>query len=131
MSTVPVLALPNFEGLFVVESDASCTGLGVVLMQEKKQISYFSQTFTDRQKMRSVYERELMAIVLAIHKWCYYLLGMKFMVRTDHKSLKFLLEQREINMEFQRWLTKILGFDFNIQYKLGLENKTAVALSHK
>lgn len=75
MTKVPVLALPDFEALFIIESDASGVGLGAVLMQHQRPITYFSQALTDRQRQKSVYERELRAIVFAIQKWRHYLLG--------------------------------------------------------
>ena len=96
MTSVPVLALPDFSKPFVVES---------------------------------VYEWELMVIMWVVQKWQHYLLGRKFLVRTDQRSLKFLLEQREVSLEHPKWLTKLLGFDFDIQYKPSFENTTANTLS--
>lgn len=117
MTSTPVLALPDFTKVFIIESDASGFGLGAVLMQDKHPISYFTHALSAK------------AIVMAIQKWRHYLLGRRFVVRTDQQSLKYLLEQREVTMDYQRWLTRIMGYDFDIAYKLGSENKVADGLS--
>lgn len=70
-----------------------------------------------------------MTIVLAIHQWHHYLLGQKFIVQTNQRSLKHLINQRDIPPAFQKWVTKLLGYDLAIQYNPGLTNKAANTIS--
>ncbi|MCH79689.1 Ty3/gypsy retrotransposon protein [Trifolium medium] len=129
LTTAPVLVLPDFSKTFVIECDASGSGLGAILMQDKRPIAYFSKALGVRNLAKSTYEKELMAVVLAIQHWRPYLLGRKFVVSTDQRSLKQLLQQKIVTAEQQNWAAKLLGYDFEIVYKQGKLNKGADALS--
>lgn len=129
MTTSPVLVLPNFALPFEVECDAAGRGIGAVLMQNRQPIAFFSKALSAGNLAKSVYEKELMALVLSIQHWRHYLLGKQFVVYTDHKSLKHFLQQRVTSPDQQCWLAKLLGYQFEVKYKPGLENKAADALS--
>lgn len=120
LTTSLVLQLPDFTQPFIIETDTSGVGLGAVLMQGTPGCVFQSGVGSPSK-----------AVVLAIRKWRPYLLGRKFIVRTDRQSLKFLLEQRVIEPEYQRWVSKLLGYEFEIVYKPGSSNKAANALSRK
>ena len=94
MSSAPVLAMPNFSKPFVLETDASGTGIGAVLMQEGHPIAYFSKALSQRHQVLSTYEKELMVVVLAVERWRPYLLRRHFIIKTDHFSLNYILEEK-------------------------------------
>jgi hypothetical protein len=129
MTQAPVLALPDFSKPFVVECDASGLGIGAVLLQDNRPIAYFSKAIKRTELGLSTYEKEMLALVSAVQRWRPYLLGSKFIVSTDQKSLKFLLNQTISTITQQRWLVKLLGYDYDIEYKRGKENLVADALS--
>jgi hypothetical protein len=129
LTSPPVLRLPDFTQQFVIECDASGIGLGAILLQQNQPIAYFSEALKGSALLLSTYEKEMLAIVKAIKKWRPYLLGKPFIVRTDHKSLKYLLEQQITTPAQTRWLPKLLGYDYKIEYKRGPENQGADSLS--
>ena len=75
MTTSPVLILPNFSNPFQLETDASSTGLGAVLMQKGQPIAYYSKSLGPKSMSMSVYEKEALAIFEALRKWRHYFLG--------------------------------------------------------
>ncbi|MCH86694.1 hypothetical protein A2U01_0007554 [Trifolium medium] len=129
VTTAPVLSLPNFAEPFTLETDASGTGVGAVLGQGGHPIAYFSKKLSLRRQKQSAYIRELLAITEALAKFRHYLLGHKFVLKTDQKSLRSLLDQSLQTPEQQAWLHKFIGFDFQIEYKPGKDNISADALS--
>ncbi|GJX40654.1 putative mitochondrial protein [Tanacetum coccineum] len=129
MVTAPVLALPNFEQEFIVETDANGKGIRAVLCQNGHPIAYWSKTLSVKHQALSTYEKEFLAVVAALDKWKGYLLDRHFKIRTDHFSLKYLLNQK-LTTPFQfKWLPKLLGYDYEIVYKKGSKNVVADALS--
>ncbi|PNX60975.1 hypothetical protein L195_g052211, partial [Trifolium pratense] len=129
MSKAPVLHLPNFEEQFVLETDASGAGMGAVLIQNGHHICYFSKQFCPRMLQASTYVRELCAITSAVKKWRTYLLGNTFIIYTDQRSLRELMTQVIQTPEQQFYLAKLLGYSYEIVYKLGPQNRVADALS--
>lgn len=79
----------------------------------------------------STYEKELLALILATKKWSQYLLGRKFIIKTDHQLPKYLLDQRLTNSVQHKWLNKLMGFDYLVHYKPGKENTIADCLSRR
>ncbi|XP_011000836.1 PREDICTED: uncharacterized protein LOC105108282 [Populus euphratica] len=124
-----VLRLPDFQKPFVVECDASGTGLGAILSQNDQPIAFFSEALKGSARALSTYDKEMLAVVKAVRKWRPYLLGKPFVIKTDHQSLKYLLEQRILTPSQARWLPKLMGYDYTILYKRGRDNQGPDALS--
>lgn len=129
MTHAHVLTLPDFNIPFIIETDASGSGMGAVLLQNKYHIAYFSKQFCAKLLCSSTYIRELHAITTTVKRWHQYLLGRAFTIMTDHKSLKELMSQHIQTPEQQVYLTKLLGYDYTIMYKAGSHNLVADALS--
>ncbi|GJS00937.1 putative nucleotidyltransferase, ribonuclease H [Tanacetum coccineum] len=98
-------------------------------MQERHPVSFFSRAISPRQSALSVYEKELLAIMMAVKQWHYYLITSLFVIRTDQRSLKHLLTQKVTTPLQHKWLAKLMGYDYVIEYKKGRENVAADALS--
>nr|GFB65396.1 putative reverse transcriptase domain-containing protein [Tanacetum cinerariifolium] len=98
LGSASILALPEGSDDFIVYCDASNKGLGAVLMQREKVISYVSRQLKIHEKNYTTYDLELGAVVFALKIWRHYLYGTKCTVFTDHKSLQHILDQKELNM---------------------------------
>jgi hypothetical protein len=131
LMTATLLQMPDFSKRFVVDCDASGVGFGVVLHQGDDAIAFFIRAVAPHHQELSAYERELIGLVKAVRNWRPYLWGCAFTVRTDHYSLKFLLDQRLSTIPQHTWVSKLFGYDLTVEYRSGKLNGAADALSRR
>ncbi|GJW84499.1 putative reverse transcriptase domain-containing protein [Tanacetum coccineum] len=129
--SAPILALPEGTEDFVVYCDASLKGYRVVFMQREKVIAYAYIQLKVHEENYTTHDSELGAIVFALRLWRYYLYGTKCVVFTDHKSLQYILNKKELNLRQQRWIELLTDYDCEIRYHPGKANVVADTLSRK
>nr|GEX28854.1 putative reverse transcriptase domain-containing protein [Tanacetum cinerariifolium] len=129
--SAPILALPEGSKDFVIYCNALLKGYGVVLMQREKVIAYASRKLRTHEENYMTHDLELGAVVFALRLWRHYLYGVNCTVFTDHKSLQYILDQKELNMKQRRWIELLSDYDCEICYHLGKANVIADALSSK
>lgn len=124
------MQIPDFSQPFVIECDASGSGVGAVLIQNNHPVAYLAKMLAGKSKLLFACDRELLALVLAVTKWRHYLLG-STLEHTDHESLKYVWEQQISTTQQQKWLPKLIAFTFSIVYKQGKMNTAADTLSRR
>ena len=111
--------------------DASKQGLGCVLMQEEQKVAYTSRQLRPHEVHYMTHDLELAVVVFALKVWRHYLYGVTFEVFGDHKSLKYLFNQKGLNMRQRRWMEFLKDYDFELKYHPGKANVVVDALSRK
>ncbi|KAF8051948.1 hypothetical protein N665_1640s0001 [Sinapis alba] len=126
-----VLVLLEADQPYVVYTDTSLKGLGCVLTQQGKVIAYVSRQLKKHEGNYPTHDLEMAAVVYALKIWISYLYGAKVRALTDHKSLKYIFTQPELNLRQRRWMEFVTDCDVDIAYHPGKANLVADALSRK
>uniref|UniRef100_A0AAV2MLZ3 ribonuclease H n=1 Tax=Knipowitschia caucasica TaxID=637954 RepID=A0AAV2MLZ3_KNICA len=133
LTTAPVLGYPRTEGKFILDTDASNNSVGAVLSQiqwgEERVLTYASSHLSPAQQRYCVTRRELLAVVRFTRQFRHYLLGRKFLLRTDHGSLTWLFRFKCPEGQLARWLEELSQYDFHIEHRAGKQHANAYALS--
>ncbi|GBL62120.1 Retrovirus-related Pol polyprotein from transposon 297 [Araneus ventricosus] len=135
LTSSPILTYPWTDKDFILDTDASNEGIGAVLSQntgnEERVIAYFSKSLGKPERNYCVTRKELLAIVKSIEHFHHYLYGRKFLLRTDHTSLRWLLNFKEPEGQIARWIQRLQEYDFEIQHRKGTSHGNADALSRR
>ena len=129
LSEAPVLASPDEEKPFTISTDASGEAIGAVLSQEGRPVAYVSRRLKPAERIKSAYERELMALAYAVAKWRCYVEGKRTRVETDHATLRHYQTQPTMSRQQARFVTQLAEQDLDIAYVKGKKNQVADALS--
>lgn len=135
LTTPPLLAFPDFDLPFIVETDASCLSLGAVLAQKKEDdkihpIQFASRTMTISEKKYATCEREALAVIFTLKKFRVYLLSsIPFTIVTDHQALGHAFQKKDVHGRLARWLDFLAEYDFKVEYRPGKLNAPADYLS--
>ena len=131
LTEAPLLVLPNFAKTFEIECDASGLGIGGVLMQDGKPVTYYSEKLDVARLNYPIYDKELYALVRVLEIWQHYLWPKEFVIHSDHESLKYLKSQTNLNKRHAKWAEFLESFPYVIKYKKGKENVVMDALSRR
>ncbi|KAJ4728107.1 Retrotransposon protein, putative, Ty3-gypsy subclass [Melia azedarach] len=127
----PVLALPDYSKPFEVHTDASDYAIGGVLMQDGHPIAYESRKLNDTERRYPVHDKEMTAIIHCLRVWRHYLLGGRFVIKTDNVATSYFQNQKKLSPKQARWQDFLAEFDYVMEYKPGRANVVADALSRK
>jgi hypothetical protein len=116
LTTAPILVMPNMEKSFSIYCDTSGQRLGCVLMQDDHVVAYASRQLRKHEAHYLTHYLELAAVVHALKIWRHYLIGKRCELYTDHKSLKYIFTQSNLNLRQRRWLELIKDYDLRINY---------------
>jgi hypothetical protein len=130
LTSTLVLILPDITKTFDFYCDASRQGLGCILMQERKVVSYASRQLRKHEENYPTHDMGLAAVMHALKIWRHYLIGHRCEIHSDHKSLKYIFTHMDLNLR-QRWLELIKDYDVGINYHPNKANVVANTLSHK
>jgi hypothetical protein len=121
----------DMEKPFSIYCDVSGQGLGCMLMQGGRVVAYDSRQLRKHEVNYLTHDLELATVVHALKIWRHYLMGKRCELYTDHKSLKYIFTQSNLNLRQRRWLELIKDYDLGINYHPGKANAVADALGHR